>query len=49
MKKLAHIAIVVDDYDRAIAYYTNILGFSLVQDEVLTETKRWVLVSPGDG
>ncbi|NBT17106.1 MAG: VOC family protein, partial [Chitinophagia bacterium] len=27
MKRLAHMAIVVDDYDRAIAYYTNILGF----------------------
>ncbi len=49
MKRLAHMAIVVDDYDRAIAYYTNILGFTLVQDEALTETKRWVLVSPGDG
>jgi len=48
MKKLAHIAIVVDDYDRAIAYYTKVLGFTLVQDEALTETKRWVLVSPGE-
>ncbi len=49
MKKLAHIALVVDDYDKAIAYYTNILGFQLIQDDVLSESKRWVLVSPGDG
>ena len=49
MKKLAHIALVVDDYDKAIAYYTNVLGFQLIQDEVLSESKRWVLVSPGDG
>ena len=49
MKKLAHIALVVDDYDKAIAYYTNVLGFQLIQDDVLSESKRWVLVSPGDG
>jgi catechol 2,3-dioxygenase-like lactoylglutathione lyase family enzyme len=49
MKKLAHMALVVDDYDRAIGYYTQVLGFTLVHDEVLSETKRWVLVSPGDG
>jgi catechol 2,3-dioxygenase-like lactoylglutathione lyase family enzyme len=49
MKKLAHMALVVDDYDRAIGYYTQVLGFTLVHDEVLSETKRWVLVSPGAG
>jgi catechol 2,3-dioxygenase-like lactoylglutathione lyase family enzyme len=49
MKKLAHMALVVDDYDRAIGYYTQVLGFTLVHDEVLSETKRWVLVSPGQG
>ncbi len=42
-------ALVVDDYDRAIGYYTQVLGFTLVHDEVLSETKRWVLVSPGAG
>lgn len=49
MKKLAHIAIVVDDYDKAIQHYTKELGFKLVQDEVISDTKRWVLVSPGEG
>src|SRR5262245_25175087 len=43
---LAHIALVVDDYDDAIAFYTQKLDFDLVEDTVLTETKRWVLVKP---
>lgn len=43
---LAHIAVVVRDYDEAIAYYTNTLGFTLIEDTVLSETKRWVMVQP---
>lgn len=43
---LAHIAIVVDDYDEAIAFYTSKLHFDLVEDTRLTETKRWVRVAP---
>lgn len=43
---LAHIAIVVKDYDEAIAFYTTQLGFRLVEDTILSETKRWVLVAP---
>ena len=43
---LAHIAIVVRDYDEAIAYYTNTLGFTLIEDTILSETKRWVMVQP---
>jgi len=43
---LAHIAVVVRDYDEAIAYYTNVLGFKLIEDTVLSETKRWVMVQP---
>lgn len=43
---IAHIALVVGDYDEAIAFYTGILGFDLVEDTVLSETKRWVLVGP---
>jgi catechol 2,3-dioxygenase-like lactoylglutathione lyase family enzyme len=44
--RLAHISIVVNDYDEAIAFYTQRLNFELVTDERLTETKRWVLVKP---
>lgn len=43
---IAHIAIVVDDYDDAIAFYTQKLHFTLIEDTVLSETKRWVLVAP---
>jgi catechol 2,3-dioxygenase-like lactoylglutathione lyase family enzyme len=43
---LAHIALVVDDYDEAIAFYTRELGFELVEDTVLSATKRWVVVAP---
>ena len=45
-QRLAHIAIVVDDYDEAIKFYTEKLHFSLVEDTQLSETKRWVLVRP---
>lgn len=43
---IAHIALVVEDYDQAISFYTEKLNFKLVEDTVLSETKRWVLVSP---
>lgn len=49
-QRLAHIALVVQDYDEAIAFYTQKLGFELLEDTALSETKRWVLVKPrGDG
>jgi catechol 2,3-dioxygenase-like lactoylglutathione lyase family enzyme len=44
---IAHIALVVDDYDEAIKFYTQKLNFNLIEDTVLSETKRWVLVAPG--
>ena len=43
---LAHIALVVYDYDEAIRFYTEKLHFQLVEDTVLSPEKRWVLVSP---
>ncbi|MFH6604293.1 VOC family protein [Maribacter algicola] len=43
---IAHIALVVDDYDEAIAFYTQILDFTLIEDTKLSEDKRWVLVAP---
>lgn len=45
-RKIAHIALVVTDYDEAIDFYVNKLNFVLVEDTVLDENKRWVLVSP---
>jgi catechol 2,3-dioxygenase-like lactoylglutathione lyase family enzyme len=46
---IAHIAIVVDDYDQAIKFYTEKLNFRLIEDTRLSETKRWVLVAPMGG
>lgn len=43
---IAHIALVVDDYDEAIAFYTQKIGFELIEDTKLSEEKRWVLVKP---
>ncbi len=40
------IAIVIDDYDQAIAHYVNDLGLSLIEDTALTPEKRWVVVAP---
>ncbi len=34
------------DYDEAIAFYTEKLGFELVEDTPQSDTKRWVLVAP---
>jgi uncharacterized glyoxalase superfamily protein PhnB len=45
-QSIAHVAIVVDDYDKAIDHYTRQLGFTLTEDTRLSETKRWVLVTP---
>ena len=45
-QRIAHITLVVSDYDEAIEFYTKKLKFTLVEDTVLTETKRWVLVRP---
>lgn len=43
---IAHIALVVADYDEAIKFYTEKLGFELIEDSPLSEIKRWVLVAP---
>lgn len=46
-QSLAHVALVVRDYDEAIDFYVGTLGFTLVADEYQpTQDKRWVLVAP---
>jgi catechol 2,3-dioxygenase-like lactoylglutathione lyase family enzyme len=45
-QSLAHIALVVNDYDEAIQFYTETLHFTLVEDKVMSATKRWVMVAP---
>jgi catechol 2,3-dioxygenase-like lactoylglutathione lyase family enzyme len=43
---IAAIALVVPDYDEAIAYYTQVLGFELIEDSPRGDGRRWVLVAP---
>ncbi len=52
-RHIACCAIVIDDYDRAIDFYVNALGFELREDRVIGATpghpaKRWVVVAPKD-
>lgn len=46
MQQLGQITLLVKDYDEAISYYRQILNFELLEDTQLSETKRWVRVSP---
>lgn len=48
-RRVATVAVVVADYDEAIAWYTGRLGFTLASDVDLGEGKRWVTVSPTAG
>ena len=46
-QSLAHVALVVRDYDEAIAFYTQKLNFTVLQDLFQPEqNKRWVVVAP---
>lgn len=45
-RKIAHVTLVIRDYDEAIDFYVNKLKFNLIEDTVLDQSKRWVLVSP---
>ncbi|RMG24601.1 MAG: VOC family protein [Bacteroidetes bacterium] len=45
-QRIAQLALVVRDYDEAIEFYTQKLGFELLEDTRLSEQKRWVRVAP---
>ncbi|MEL6390629.1 MAG: VOC family protein [Bacteroidota bacterium] len=45
-QRIAHIALVVRDYDEAIEFYTKKLDFKLLEDTRIDEKKRWVMVAP---
>ena len=49
MRSLAQVTLVVDDYDRAIAWFTDVLGFDLIEDTHISDEKRWVVVRPKGG
>lgn len=48
-QRLILTSLVVRDYDEAIAFYVDRLGFDLRIDEVLSDTKRWVEIAPRGG
>lgn len=45
-RRIALVALVVPDYDAALAFYVGCLGFDLIEDTDLGETKRWVRIAP---
>ena len=47
-QSIGYVALLVRDYDEAIQFYTSTLGFRVIEDTVLLESKRWVLVAPPD-
>ena len=46
---IAMVTLVVPDYDEAISFYVDNLGFELIEDTQLSADKRWVVVTPGEG
>ncbi|MGI9516353.1 MAG: VOC family protein [Pirellulaceae bacterium] len=46
--KISLTTIVIPDYDVAIAYFVDTLGFHLREDTRVSDEKRWVVVSPGE-
>ena len=45
-QSIAHLALLVNEYDEAIEFYTRKLHFTLVEDTVLSDVKRWVRIAP---
>lgn len=45
-QRIAQVALVVEDYDDAINFYTQKLDFELLEDTPLSEDKRWVMIAP---
>jgi len=45
-QRIAHIALLVDNYDDAIEFYTQKLDFQVLEDTKLNEEKRWVTIAP---
>ncbi len=45
-QRIAHIALVVKDYDEAIDFYTQKLGFEVLEDTTIDALKRWVVIAP---
>jgi catechol 2,3-dioxygenase-like lactoylglutathione lyase family enzyme len=46
IQRIAHMTLVVRDYDEAIAFFTGAVGFELIEDTPMGDGKRWVVVGP---
>lgn len=46
---LLHVAMLVSDYDEALAFFTGVLGFVVTEDTAMPDGKRWVTVAPRAG
>lgn len=45
---ISQLSILVKDYDEALDFYINVLGFELVEDTILSAQKRWVVIKPSN-
>ena len=45
-QRIAHVTLVVRNYDEAIEFFTNAMGFELLEDTPLGDGKRWIVVGP---
>lgn len=45
-QRIAHIALLVENYDDAIEFYTQKLDFQVLEDTKLSDEKRWVMMAP---
>ena len=45
-QRIAHVALIVKDYDEAVDFYTKKLDFTLVEDTPIEDEKRWVTIAP---
>ncbi|MBB6734219.1 VOC family protein [Cohnella zeiphila] len=49
LTKLGHVTVLVNDYDEAISFYTEKLGFALLADNTFGPGMRWVALAPAGG
>lgn len=45
-RRLAYTSLLIDDYDVAVDHFTRVLGFVVLEDERIGESKRWIVVAP---
>ncbi|MEI6682165.1 MAG: VOC family protein [Bacteroidota bacterium] len=45
-QRVAYVSLLVKDYDEAISFYTNKLQFEILEDTILSDHKRWIVLSP---